>query len=302
MGDQSRSRCPICGNDEPSLRYRITRFTVLCCPVCTQIYLHPLPSAEEIREMFHQLYTSGEGSVPELRGYYAYCFEDTPSNPLVKLYESWLDRIEAQRAPGSLLDVGCGAGLFLCVARRRGWDTFGIDDSIEATRYAREHFGLDVWVGDFSEFQAEGRRFDATTGWDILEHSRAPLDLLRTLRGYLAPGGVLALSTPNQHNILDLLAGAIYRLSGGRVTRPLEKFYIGQHFLYFTAATLTRSLQLAGFEVSELLREETDLRRLTLTPPMRLALESLFMIARLVGLENRLFVLGKARREPAPPS
>ena len=302
VGDQSRPRCPICGNDEQSLRYQITRFRVLCCPACRQIYLHPLPPAEEIRDMFSQLYTSGEGSVPELKSYYAYCFEDSPENPLVQLYESWLDRIEAERAPGSLLDVGCGTGLFLSVARRRGWDPFGIDDSIEATRHAREHFGLDVWVGDFSEFQAQGRRFDAATGWDIIEHSRAPVDLLRAMRGCLAPGGVLALSTPNQRSALDLLAGAAYRLSGGRVTGPLEKFYIGQHFLYFTPDTLTRSLELAGFDVAQLLREGTDLRRLTLTRRMRLVLESLFAIARLVGLENRLFVLGKARDQPAVSS
>ncbi len=60
--------------------------------------------------------------------------------------------------------------------------------------------------------------------------------------------------------------------------------YIGQHFLYFTSDTLTRSLRLAGFEVAQLLREGTDLRRLTLTPLMRLALESLFVIARVAGL------------------
>jgi len=150
-------------------------------------------------------------------------------------------------------------------------------------------------VGDFADFHSGARRFDAITGWDIIEHARKPLDLLRAMRNCLAPGGVVGLSTPNQRSILDVVAGAMYRLTGGRVTGPLEKFYIEQHFLYYTPDTLARSLERGGFEVAQLLREGTDLRRLTLSPPMRLVLQSLFLVARATGLQNRLFVVARAR-------
>jgi 2-polyprenyl-3-methyl-5-hydroxy-6-metoxy-1,4-benzoquinol methylase len=296
--DESPPQCPICGEADPDLVYQITRFQVLRCRACTQIFLYPLLSPEEIREMFARLYTEGEGSVPELKSYYAYCYDDDPQNPLVQLYERWLDELEKHRSPGSLLDVGCGTGLFLSVARRRGWEPFGIDDSAEATKHARDHFGLDVWVGDFADFQAErreDRRFDVITGWDIIEHARKPLEVLEAMRACLGPEGVVALSTPNQRNILDVIAGALYRLSGGRATWALEKFYIEQHFLYYTPDTLARSLELAGFEVAQMKRELTDLRRLTLSPAIRGVLQSLFALARLTGLENRLFVVARPR-------
>lgn len=300
MSEESPPRCPICGSLDPSLRYQISRFQVLRCRTCTQIYLYPLLSPEEIRQMFEELYTSGEGSVPELKSYYAFTYEDAPSNPLVELYESWLDRLEAEKKPGTLLDVGCGTGLFMAVARRRGWETFGVDDSVEATNYAREHFGLDVWVGDLAEFQAAGRRFDAITGWDIVEHARKPLDLLAAMRGCLAPEGIVGLSCPNQRNIVDLVAGMLYRLSGGHIIGPLEKFYIEQHFLYYTPDTLASALERGGFEVAQVLREGTDLRRLTLSPVMRLVLQSLFLVARATGLETRLFAIARARSDVAP--
>jgi SAM-dependent methyltransferase len=289
--------CPVCGAAAARLLYQITRFRILACRRCEQVYLWPLPSPEEIREMFSRLYTSGDGSVPELRSYYDFCYDDAPSNPLVQLYESWLAEIERRRAPGRLLDVGCGTGLFLAVARRRGWQPFGIDDCAEATAHAREHFGLDVRGGEFAAFAAEGRLFDAITAWDVIEHARDPVGLLRSIHQCLAPGGVVGLSTPNQRSILDVVAGALYRLTGGRVRWPLEKFYIEQHFLYFTPRTLEGTLRRAGLEPRLLRRELTDLRRLSLSPPMRLLLHALFAVARASGLENRIFAIAAAEGE-----
>jgi hypothetical protein len=114
------------------------------------------------------------------------------------------------------------------------------------------------------------------------------------MRRCLAPGGVVGLSTPNQRSILDRVAGSLYRLSGGRLTAALEKFYIDQHFLYFTEQTLAQALGRAGLAVVESRRELTDLRRLALSPPMRLVLNTLFAAGRAAGLENRLLVVARA--------
>jgi 2-polyprenyl-3-methyl-5-hydroxy-6-metoxy-1,4-benzoquinol methylase len=288
-------RCLVCQSPAATLLYRLSAFSIHACAACGQVYLWPLPSEEAIRRMFATLYTTGEGSVPELRSYYGFCYEDRPDNPLVQLYERWLDALERHRRPGRLLDVGCGTGLFLAAARRRGWEPFGVDDSAEATRHAREHFGLEVETGDFVAFAGRGRVFDAVTMWDIVEHAREPIRLLEAVGRTLAPGGVVGLSTPNQESVLDVVAGALYRASRGRITKPLEKFYIDQHFLYFTPATLTAALERAGLEVRALGRELTDLRRLTLSLPKRVLLRALFRVARWTGLENRLFAVAGAR-------
>jgi 2-polyprenyl-3-methyl-5-hydroxy-6-metoxy-1,4-benzoquinol methylase len=285
--------CLICGSTDAAERYQITRFRVMVCERCGQIFLDPLPSLDEIRELFESLYTTGDGSVPELKEYYGFCFEDEPSNPLVQQYEEWLSKIERVKKPGRVLDIGCGTGLFLSVARRRGWDPHGIDESIEATDYARDHFGLDPWVGEFESFVEAGKRFDLITGWDVIEHSRDPVGLLKSARQCLAPGGIVGLSTPNQRSILDLVAGFLYRASGGRVIGPLEKFYIEQHFLYFTPDSLRRCLELADLELTQLDLELTDLRRLTISPIVRLGLEAMFLVSRALGRQNRLFAIAR---------
>ena len=279
------------------MRYRITRFQVMECRACDQIYLHPLPTEAEIVELFTQLYKTGEGSVPELKEYYQFTYHDEPDNPLVQQYERHLDLIEEHQSPGRLLDVGCGTGLFLSVARRRGWEPYGVDESREATDWARDHFGLSPWVGPFESFAGEGQTFDAITGWDVIEHSRDPVGLLEVARECLTPGGVVALSTPNQRSVLDVVAGLIYRATAGAITGPLEKFYIEQHFLYFTPSSFRACLGRAGLEIVQLDRELTDLRRLTMNPIVKFGLHGLFAMARLSGRENRLFVVARASDE-----
>ena len=283
----------MCRGSDARLRYRITHFRVYECGTCRTVYLWPRLSEAEVREMFSRLYTEGEGSVPELKIYYDFTYRDTPDNPLVQGYERWLDAIEAHRRPGRLLDIGCGTGLFLAVARRRGWEPFGVDECAEATAHARDHFGLDVWDGSFTDFATDMDPFDAITMWDIIEHAREPVALLEAARGVLTPDGVMGISTPNQRSVLDLLAGAMYRASGGRLTAPLEKFYIEQHFLYFSPDTLREALTRAGLEGVVLTRESTDLRRLSISFPTRVLLETLFGIARLTRLENRLFCVAR---------
>jgi len=297
MSNCSFAVCLVCGDTSPHQRYQITHFQVLECSRCAQIYLHPLPSEQEIHDLFRELYATGGGSVPELKSYYGFCYDDSPTNPLVQLYEHWLNKIEEHHRPGTILDVGSGTGLFLVIAKRRGWEPYGIDDNIEAVNYARDHFGLDLWVGDFAEFQTKNRRFDVITGWDIIEHSRDPVALLSAMRSSLAPAGSIVLSTPNQRSILDVVAGALYRMSGGMATAALEKFYIEQHFLYFTPETLGQAFDSAGLEVTELDSEITDLRRLTLSPLMRLILSILLAISRYTGLENRIYVRATASEQ-----
>jgi hypothetical protein len=130
--------------------------------------------------------------------------------------------------------------------------------------------------------------------WDIIEHARDPVGLLASAKDLLAPGGVVGISTPNQRNILDIILGSLYRLTGGALFTPLEKIYFDQHFLYFDSSTLTAAIERAGLEVAFAKRELTDLRRLYLSAPMRLVLQSLFAVSRLTGLENRLFTIARA--------
>ena len=119
-----------------------------------------------------------------------------------------LDLIAPHAASGRLLDVGCGPGLLLDEARRRGFDVEGLELSDSAAAYARGELGLTVHQTPLEEYNPGGRRFDVLVLADVLEHLSDPVAALLRCRELLRRGGVLCVVTPDPASPTARLAGA----------------------------------------------------------------------------------------------
>jgi SAM-dependent methyltransferase len=142
-------------------------------------------------------------------------------------------------AAGALiLDVGCATGSLLAAARDQGLKPYGIDRNPHAIERARQRVptaALHVGVLDDDAFA--GVAFDAIVMTDFLEHVRDPFHELGVARRRLAPGGVLAITTPR----VDSLSR--------RVLRARWPQYREEHLTYFSRAGLHHLLARAGFSV-----------------------------------------------------
>jgi SAM-dependent methyltransferase len=99
--------------------------------------------------------------------------------------------------PGRLLDLGCGDGTVLHLARRDGWDVRGVELFPEQTALLREKLGLPVETSDIMSYRGEPARADVVVLTHVLEHLPEPVLALRRIRELLRPGGVAVLEFPN---------------------------------------------------------------------------------------------------------
>src|SRR5437588_1712189 len=117
-----------------------------------------------------------------------------------------LDQLRAWAPGGRLLDVGCGHGLLLDEARRRGYSGLGLEMSAAAAAYARDTLGLDVREHTIEQLD-EQERFDAIMLVDLLEHVGDPVSTIEQCIAHLRPGGVLCVVTPDPSSLTARAAG-----------------------------------------------------------------------------------------------
>jgi SAM-dependent methyltransferase len=211
------------------------------CRECGMIFLDPQPGPEDISRMYAKEYFEGDFRCGHEGSY----FDDATLGNLVDL--ALLERILAHASGNRFLEIGCAGGAFLNAARSAGLQVTGVEYSPDAAAFARDHFGLDVRVGDLESAGFPPSSFDAVFMGDVLEHLPDPLATLREIRQILSPGGVLIVLCPTQTNTLySRLGFFVYGLLGRKVTVHLPPY----HLFEYRPASLSRMMVRAGFDIA----------------------------------------------------
>lgn len=176
------------------------------------------------------------------RGYDDYAALEPANRVTARARLKRLRRIITTPKP-TVLDLGCGTGVFLGEASRLGWNVSGIEVSPYAASVAQQR-GLNVSCGPVDEASIESGPFDVVTLWDVIEHLRDPLATLRAASAALREGGVVALSTGDIESFAARLSGSRWHL-----------FNLPEHLFFFSRDSLTRMLEDCGFVVRSVTRE-----------------------------------------------
>jgi SAM-dependent methyltransferase len=145
-----------------------------------------------------------------------------------------------------VLDLGCGTGAFGARLKQdQECEVIGVTYSEAEAVTARDTLDT-VLVDDLNDFQPDGLgQFDCIVCSHVLEHLYEPLDLLRRVRGSLAPGGVLVVALPNVLNWkqrVQFLRGRFRYTDGGLMDRT--------HFRFFDWQTAAQLVEGAGFQIT----------------------------------------------------
>jgi len=104
------------------------------------------------------------------------------------------------RPPGRLLDIGCGNGRLLYLAKCDGWSVKGLELSENMADFVGAELGVDVTVGNFLEVAPaadDAVAYDVVVLRHVIEHLPDPLVAMEKISAYLKLGGHLLLEMPN---------------------------------------------------------------------------------------------------------
>lgn len=148
------------------------------------------------------------------------------------------------RPPGRLLDLGCGDGTVLSLARRDGWDVGGVELYPEQVALLRERLGLPVEAADIMSYQGQPASWNLVVLTHVLEHLPDPVAALRRIRELLVPGGAGVLEFPNIDGWDQRVRRLIDRLGIHR--RAYGPDYVPGHVQEFCRASFAAAAARAG--------------------------------------------------------
>jgi SAM-dependent methyltransferase len=123
----------------------------------------------------------------------------------LEMYRSVIGNLEPKTPAGTWLDIGCGRGKWLRLARDCGHEAVGVDSNPAAIQECREG-GFEVTDSDALEFlrSKEDESFAVVSAFHVLEHCPFEycLNLVYQIARTLKPGGVLLIETPHAGNLL----------------------------------------------------------------------------------------------------
>jgi len=230
--------CNLCGSEQFSHLFDETpmpmyTFSVARCETCGLISTQPLPDDE----FLVKLYSSESYRVNTVSG--TYCLDEHISSVDFAFV---LRRLRSLVNGTKLLDIGCGAGTFVSATLQAGWDSYGIEPSLYASKIAGANLRDRIYAGFLHSVEFAEASFDAITLWYVLEHVPNPTNILSHSYTLLRDGGLLFIAVPNAHYIF------LRRKLAQIKTGVPGTVHAHEHLYQYTSKTLKSFLRKTGFE------------------------------------------------------
>ena len=151
------------------------------------------------------------------------------------------------RPPGRMLDLGCGDGTVLWLARRDGWDVEGVELSPEHAAVVQRTLGFPVTASDIASFGGATGSYDVVVLTHVLEHLPDPVGALEKIRDLLTPAGAGVLEFPNIDALDARARRGLARLGIHR--HHYSRSYVPGHVQEFCRASFAYACEQAGLRL-----------------------------------------------------
>jgi 2-polyprenyl-3-methyl-5-hydroxy-6-metoxy-1,4-benzoquinol methylase len=179
--------CPACKKDQSNKLFVKEGGQYVKCTNCQMVYLNPVFTDEALT----QFYTNNQAEQGIVVG------DDMSFYKI--LYNQGLSLAQKKTTMGNILDIGCSSGLFLDIAKAKGWNTYGLELNKIEFRMAKEK-GHKVFNNLLENVNFE-ERFNIVSLWDVFEHLKDGDRTLRLIKNLLTDDGVILLQIPSSDSL-----------------------------------------------------------------------------------------------------
>jgi len=188
-----KRNCPVCKSTKSTQIFDKSGGTYVKCNNCTMIFLDPIFKDDELEKYYKHL-DRGQAVIVQNEAEF---FDE--------IYTKGLNIISQSAKQGKILDIGCSSGFFLDIAKRSGWQTYGIElGKVEAELCRKK--GHTLYTKKLEVLNLE-TKFDVITLWDVFEHLPNGKEQLKIFKNHLTDDGIIFMQIPNS----DALAAKLMR-------------------------------------------------------------------------------------------
>lgn len=194
----SLDKCLVCGSNsfEPFLvckDHTVSQenFSIVSCKSCGFKFTNPRPEDSVIGDYYKaESYVSHTNTKKGVVNRLYHMVRSHTLKKKLSLVSSYVSR-------GTILDYGCGTGMFLDTCKKAGWEVFGMEPDDDARKIA-SGLGLNLFSdkGRIDTYITD-RKFSAITLWHVLEHVTDMSETLSFFKSRLDKNGVLVIAVPN---------------------------------------------------------------------------------------------------------
>lgn len=197
---------------------------IVACGACGHVYANPVWK----REILETQYTN----VVDRQ----YVGEESGRAMTFQRRLRFMDTLGDWRSLGRLVDVGAYTGVFVEEASKWGYHSLGVEPSAWGVAQGRAR-GVEMIQGLWGEVDLGETPVGVVSMWDVIEHVRDPMGMIRAAWEVLEPGGLLIVHTVDRESVLARLMGESW------------PWYMDMHIQYFSKSSLERCVYDTGFEI-----------------------------------------------------
>lgn len=289
--------CDCCGSGRWTPLFSENGFQLGRCPDCGLHYIDPMPTATTRMTEMERGHFAGEQNVLSADRQLA------SEQVQRRRFNSYVKAVKHHKPDGLWLDIGCGSGTLLTLARGAGYSIEGIELTPDRRAVAAEVTQVKIYNRPVEDLAFPDETFDVISLINVFSHLTAPGQTLSELARILKPSGVAVVATgeldvgiAKSHVFRWNLGDHLFFLGNGTMQRYAERTglrLVSEDVEWTPSLIYTRD----RFSVKGRSGMRNSIKRATLATPGALPLIRRIMLRRAAGnaAYSATYVLQKVR-------